>query len=249
MRWGGITKTRLDNMNTKNTKMGTLYRNGEIRVGGKVVARNTSVTARFGAGRAGFVHVTTNVWARKTTTSFLNPSAPVLIHFNGEGKPIAGLMVNCGNVLRFTGITPSKPSVKIEKTVSKNKLQVYENFEYKIKVTNTGNVALKNVLVRDNQPKNIKFLSASKGKITGFGQVGQPDSTSASWQYTIPELKAKDSQVFTIKAKVTKYVAKEIVNKACVNAPAVNSKEPKKWDDCDDVPVTVKQQTGSVKIV
>ncbi|MCA9327910.1 PKD domain-containing protein, partial [Candidatus Saccharibacteria bacterium] len=111
MRWSGFTDAKIKGMNTGNTKVGTLYRNGDIKVGGKLVANNTWVSARFGAGQAGFKHVEGNVWARLTTTSFANPSVPVLIHYNADGVPDAGVMVHCGNALQFHPTVPPKPSL------------------------------------------------------------------------------------------------------------------------------------------
>ncbi len=111
MRWSGFTDKSIAGMDTGNTKVGTLYRNGNIYVGGTLVGSKTWVSARFGAGQAGFKHVEGNVWARLTTTSFANDSVPVLIHFDGEGVPDAGVMVHCGNSLQFHPEVKPKPSL------------------------------------------------------------------------------------------------------------------------------------------
>jgi hypothetical protein len=67
-RWSGATDTSVANMNTSNTKMGTLFRNGDIKVDGQVVGHDAWVAARFTQG-AGFVQVSPDAWARKTTTA------------------------------------------------------------------------------------------------------------------------------------------------------------------------------------
>lgn len=109
MQWGGWTTSMVNGATTANTKQGTLYRNGEIKVGGVVVAKGTVVSARFTEG-AGFTHIEGNVYYRKTTTSFANAQVPVLVHFDANGNADAAIMSDCGNVLRFT-VVP-KPVVE-----------------------------------------------------------------------------------------------------------------------------------------
>jgi uncharacterized repeat protein (TIGR01451 family)/LPXTG-motif cell wall-anchored protein len=122
---------------------------------------------------------------------------------------------------------PKNPSVSIEKTVDgkehKN-VAVGEAFTYELTVKNTGDIELKNVIVTDNAPENVQFISADKGTIT-----------NNKWGYVIPELKVGQSATFTITAKVTKEVTGVIKNTACVDAPAV----PGSPDDCDDATVEV----------
>jgi hypothetical protein len=105
-RWAGATDTKVANMNTSNTKAGTLYRNGEVKVDGKVVGTNAWITARFTEG-AGFTQIASGVWARKTTTSFAQPSEPVLVHYNQNGDVDFVVAVHCGNAVKVT--LPPKP--------------------------------------------------------------------------------------------------------------------------------------------
>lgn len=97
-------------------------------------------------------------------------------------------------------------------------------FNYQLKVTNTGARNLTNVVVRDTAPAHVSFLSASVGTLAGN-----------QWTHTIPSLAKGESKVFTITAKVNEYVAGNIVNTACVDAPEV----PGNPDDCDDATVVV----------
>lgn len=107
-RWSGASNSDIQHMNTGNTKMGTMYRNGQVKVNGKVVATDAWVSARFGAGRKGFKHVEGNVYARKTTTSLAEKSTPVLVHFKSNGQADFAVMVTCGNAVKFTPKQPPK---------------------------------------------------------------------------------------------------------------------------------------------
>lgn len=108
--WAGATDSSIAGMNVHNTQFGTMYRNGDVKVNGKVVGTDAWISARFGAGQHGFVRVpnTENVWARKTTTSMAEATAPVLVHFDQNGQADFAVMINCGNAVRITPI-PVKP--------------------------------------------------------------------------------------------------------------------------------------------
>lgn len=99
--WAGWSTSDINGMTTTNTKSGTLYRNGDIKVGGKVVARDAWVSARFTEGQ-GFVKVKDGVWARKTTTSLEHDTYKVLVHFNSNGTFDTATMIDCGNAVRAT---------------------------------------------------------------------------------------------------------------------------------------------------
>jgi len=109
--WAGLSSSDVYNMNTDNTKLGTLYRDGTVKVNGETVATDAWVTARFDGGD-GFVKVKDGVWARKTTTSFANASVQVLVHYNGNVVDSV-VMINCGNAVKVTPVKP-KPVLKCE---------------------------------------------------------------------------------------------------------------------------------------
>ncbi len=136
-------------------------------------------------------------------------------------------VVNCN-------YTPPKkePAVEIQKDVSKPVVAVNEVFTYTVKVTNTGNIDLKNVKVDDPAPANIVFEAAQQ--TAGITFTFNPYRIQA----VIAELKKGESKSFSMTAKVTKYVPTQIINTACVNADEVNPEKPEQSDDCDDVPVT-----------
>ncbi|MCB9820112.1 DUF11 domain-containing protein [Candidatus Nomurabacteria bacterium] len=118
------------------------------------------------------------------------------------------------------------PSVKVEKLVNnkeRDTVKVGENFTYQIKVTNTGEVDLKDVTVTDiPKDNNIILVSANVGTIA-----------HNMWTYKIPQLKIGESQSFTLTAKILKYKAGDMVNNVCVDTPDI----PGDPDDCDDVPI------------
>lgn len=114
--WAGASGGKVSGMSSSNTKLGTMYRNGDVKVDGKLVAHDAWVSARFGAGQSGFTHVSGDVWARKTTTSLENSSNPVIVHFNSAGDMDFAVMVTCGNAVRATPVhkptPPPKPTPK-----------------------------------------------------------------------------------------------------------------------------------------
>ncbi len=131
---------------------------------------------------------------------------------------------------------PDKPGVMIEKTVNGSETAVVDAgkpFTYEVRVTNTGNVDLKNVKVTDEQPEGVIFQSADKGKIEG-----------GVWTYTIPLLKQGESNAvsFKITAVVNEYHSERIVNTACVDADEVTpNSQGDNGDDCDDASTTMKK--------
>jgi uncharacterized repeat protein (TIGR01451 family) len=125
------------------------------------------------------------------------------------------------------------PAVHITKHVDNVKTKtvgIDQEFSYQIAVTNTGEVALKNVAVSDSAPQGVTLLSASTGIIKGN-----------AWNYQIANLKGGETVTFTLKAKVATYVSGQLKNTACVNASEVNPGQPTTSDGCDDATVTVSQ--------
>lgn len=124
--------------------------------------------------------------------------------------------------------TPApKPSVTITKLVNGAKhdtVEIDEEFTYKLTIANTGDAELKNIVVTDNAPEGVQFISADKGTLTG-----------AKWSYTVPSLAVDQSLTVNIQAKVTKQLTGDIKNTACVNVPEVNSNTP----ICDTATVNV----------
>lgn len=127
-----------------------------------------------------------------------------------------------------------QPDVDVNKLVDGvdyKQVGVNVEFTYQIRVTNTGDVDLKDVKVTDTPEQGVALLSASEGDIT--------DNT---WTHTIPELKIDESMDFTIQAKVPEFLAGRINNTVCVDAPEV----PGNPDDCDDAEVEVPPEGKTI---
>jgi hypothetical protein len=81
------------------------------KVNGTLVGHDAWVAARFGAGQKGFVQVSGDAWARKTTTSFAEASAPVIVHMDNAGNADFAVMIGCGNAVKFPPVVQRHPSL------------------------------------------------------------------------------------------------------------------------------------------
>jgi uncharacterized repeat protein (TIGR01451 family) len=141
------------------------------------------------------------------------------------GTTITATAATCKQTILVS--PPAAPKVTITKVVNGTKAittDTGKNFVYQLKVTNTGNVTLANVVVSDDAPRGIQFISTDKGSVTGN-----------KLNYTIPSLAIGQNIVINITAKATIYTPTPIVNKACVDTPTV----PGSPDACDTANVTV----------
>ena len=133
------------------------------------------------------------------------------------GTTITATAATCKQTIEV--LPPSK--VTITKTVNNVKsinADTGKEFNYQLKVKNTGGVALSNVVVSDVAPRGILFVKSSLGTVTGN-----------KLNYTIPSLAVEQTVSITITAKATMYTPVPIVNKACVDAPST----PTSPDACD----------------
>lgn len=162
-------------------------------------------------------------------------SSPVRHAYSAPGTytAIATVRFNVGDTVKTVTcqttvivLVAPAPSVSIEKTVRGTEHQtvaVNEPFPYELTITNTGNTDLTKVMITDDAPTGVQFISADKGMIT-----------ENRYRYTIPGvLKVGASVKVVINAKLTKYVAGAITNKACVDASEVTGNP----DDCDTAQV------------
>lgn len=108
--WAGASSSSVAGMNSSNTKLGTMYKNGDIKVGSTVVGHDAWISARFTSG-SGFTEISSGVWARKTTTSMAESTAQVLVHFNSNGQADFAVMTGCGNAIKFTPPPAPKPAL------------------------------------------------------------------------------------------------------------------------------------------
>ena len=119
------------------------------------------------------------------------------------------------------------PKIEVQKKVDgveHKTVGVNTEFTYQVNVKNTGNVDLVDVVVTDEAPAGVTFLSASAGTIV-----------NGEWKVTIALLKKDESRDFTITAKVPTLIAGTIKNTVCVDTPTI----PGSPDDCDDATIDV----------
>ncbi|MCA9330561.1 DUF11 domain-containing protein [Candidatus Saccharibacteria bacterium] len=103
------------------------------------------------------------------------------------------------------------PGLKIEKTTSNHKLKVGDTFTYQLKVTNTGDVDLSKVLVRDVAPGHLEFTEAKEPGASDFTAVN--DKTDyVSKQFSLAKGK---SITIELKARVISGTKDPINNEAC----------------------------------
>lgn len=163
----------------------------------------------------------------------------IVVRVNGVDKTVTS--AKCKKP--FEVKAAAHPAVDIEKKVidadgklvDLRSVTVGTPFVYQIVVKNTGNVALKHVLVNDVAPDNVVFIKTDAGTITGTPE-------GKAWSIYV-DLAVNESRTFKITAKVKTYVENQIVNTACVNAPEVNPTHPDQSDDCDRANVVVPKPT------
>ncbi len=108
MRWGGFTDGNIAGANDGNVKAGTLSRSGVVTVGGKTIGTSASVTTRL--NKPGRTNILPGVYVRSSAQNeYANEQ--VLILFDKSGKAVAGIMIRCGNVIKFTPVIPKNPSL------------------------------------------------------------------------------------------------------------------------------------------
>jgi hypothetical protein len=112
LNWAGATPSIINGMNTSNTMIGTAYNDGSITVNGQTVGTNALVAGRWNPGTGGFTHIEGNVWDRAATTYFAynQSQVQVLVHLNSYDQADFAIMIECGNVLKFTPMPPKSIS-------------------------------------------------------------------------------------------------------------------------------------------
>jgi uncharacterized repeat protein (TIGR01451 family)/LPXTG-motif cell wall-anchored protein len=206
------------------------------------VALNAKASTAHDATIQGYDFVIKNdanaVVAQRTVTSG-NTTATTNVTLNDAGtyqaqvtvRTSLGALTGAQCTTPITIAPPATPNVTITKyvdNVKREQVAVGKNFVYEVKVTNTGSVDLTNVVVTDPAPQGVTMVSTDTGTIADNGL-----------SYTIPSLKAGASVTINITATVATFVAGDLVNTACVNAPQVNPDQPDKTDACDTATVTL----------
>jgi uncharacterized repeat protein (TIGR01451 family) len=127
----------------------------------------------------------------------------------------------------------STPGLKIEKTTSNKNLKVGDVFTYELKVTNTGDVDLAKVVVRDVAPTHLEFVEVKEPRASVFTAVANKlDYVSKEFS-----LSKGASVSIELKARILSGTKDPINNEACVlgytasNVPA---------GACDEEEITVE---------
>jgi hypothetical protein len=220
-RWSGANDAAVNGMNTGNSKLGTLYRNGDLKVGNKVVGHDAWVSARFGAGRPGFVHVTGNVYARKTTTSLAHDTYKVLVHFNQYGEATYAVMVNCGNAVKFTKVV-NKPSLNCESLSS----QAVKNEERTYTFTATASA------------KNTQITSYTFHFGDGATQTVPTNKTQATTTHTY----AKADTSYTARVSVNSHDIQNQTSDKCTTIVKIPKIPEAPQLLCDNLTFTLSEQ-------
>lgn len=160
-----------------------------------------------------------------------NHSWPALRVQTSQG--VRWLLTDCGNVV--TQETPQKPvtpppNVTITKSVDRPVVNKGDKVIFTVKVTNgRGAGTAKNVLIYDDAPEGLDLQNDGLGS--------QPIKSARHWE-TKSRFNMGPGQSYTYKinAIVTKPGPLTLTNKACVDVFDINV-----YDNCDTVPVTVRQ--------
>ncbi len=197
---------------------------------------NATATAKNGAKHTGFVFDFGDGSSKRTDNNTIKHtySKPgdytvrATALFTVDGKEVRDTGKNCVVTVTVQP-TSGTPSVSITKTVEGKEhyaTTIDTVFRYQIKVTNTGEVELKNLVVTDRPEAGVTLLSVDGNRGTITNNV---------WKYTIPSLAPGQSMDFTLTAKVPTVKAGSIKNTVCVDTPTI----PGAPDDCDDATVEV----------
>lgn len=219
-----------------SAKAGKVSTNGDVTVGGKVVATGAKSLGRNAKSASTPVSIDNVTYHESNIGNVTTRDNDVTVLFDDEDTVEFVVMNICGNPIKVTPNKPEEPeepeepAVEVTKTVGgveTKRVALNTNFTYTITVKNTGNVDLKEVTLTDTPDDSITLVSAEDGTIT--------DNT---WEYTLETLAVGKSETFKLTAKVTEYVSGNLKNTVCVATPTIPDEDPA---DCDDAFVTVPQ--------
>jgi uncharacterized repeat protein (TIGR01451 family) len=226
----GISSTDIHNMIHGHTYKGVVYKNGTITARGEVVA-----TDSISAGRHSFrgthrhSYAGTTYYDSKNSDSFLSNSIPAYVVMKNNTFQYA-ILGACGNPVRGHAKTPSYTVSKGVRVGGQGRWHNTVNVkpgtkvEYHIRVRSTGQIAARNINVRDNLPDNVQYA----------GGLRRSDSKSARGLLgngnTIGSLKPGHQVTYTFYAKIAPnenvYTCKEeeFTNRGTIKAPGLHQK-------------------------
>lgn len=90
-------------INGVTAKQGTVYKNGDVKIGNELVATGAQSVGRHNLAGSTAITITKadgskeTIYQRKTSTSFVTDSIPALVFVDGNGKFVAAVLKSCGN--------------------------------------------------------------------------------------------------------------------------------------------------------
>lgn len=186
----GISRSELFSF-SNGYKIGSVTRNNTVVVDGKVVATNVLTAGNHNISGSRKIPGAPGYY-RAPSVSFKQYSLSAFVKFDSQGRFQFAVIRSCGNPVTGTPTKPlfvPKPSFEIQKKVKvaytndqfqeKITVKTGERVEYAIAVTNTGNVDLKNMMVRDKLPNSMSYVANSTHMITSYsGQKRLPDGVA-----------------------------------------------------------------------
>lgn len=106
----GISASDVSSMNTSNTKLGRVYKDGTVKVDSKTVGTNAKISARFSVSGATPISGT-NAYIRSVTESFQSAYEDAFVRFDDNDVMKFAIVVDCGNGVTATAVKPA-PALK-----------------------------------------------------------------------------------------------------------------------------------------
>lgn len=139
------------------------------------------------------------------------------------------ILLECGNIVTQQTTPQQPPDMTTTKTVNKSVVKKGEKVTFTIVYKNIGKGVAKNVLLYDDAPVGLDLVNDG----LGTDPIKSPRRWEASRRFDIAP---GQSYTYRINAVVTKAGPLTLKNKACADIFDINI-----YNNCDDVPVTVKQ--------
>lgn len=242
----GITSKDISNLR-QFAHAGTVQKNGNVLVDGKIVATNARTAGRmYIPGSTKVTYQGTTFYTRTPSVSFLNNSLDAFVIMQ-NGSFSYAILASCGNPVIAHPNIVEKPAYQIEKTVridsgnwKKNvDINYGETAEFKVVVNSTGNAPVTDLYVRDALPD---FLSYIPGTLTQDGATANATVFFGDKGIRVARLATGDSVVFRFKATTkSKTQPADCSDRTVTNIARMDANNlPSKKDDAT-VDVTCKQ--------